>query len=73
MDEEKKRTIETLSVVSSVCFHVVNATHKTGVYPNLKCSEVSSDGDCGENQHCPIRMSRIPQVSPFRNGTRPKR
>ena len=37
--------IETMSVVSSVCFHGGDKTHKTGFYDNLRFSGVSSIGD----------------------------
>ena len=40
--------IEELSVVSSVCFHDGDKTHKAGVYANLRCSASSSYGGCGE-------------------------
>ena len=41
MDEEEKREIEVVTVVTSLCFHTVNVTQKTGVYDNLKCSTVA--------------------------------
>ena len=41
MDEDlEKSEIETLSVVSSVRFHVGDTTHKGGCYDNLRCSAV---------------------------------
>jgi hypothetical protein len=43
--------------VISVRFHVGTKTHKTGVYVNLRCSPVSSHGDCGAKQVGPVRMS----------------
>ena len=46
MDEDlEKCVIETMSVVSSVCFHGGDKTHKTGFYDNLRFSGVSSIGD----------------------------
>ena len=42
MDEDsEKRAIEDLPVVSSVCFHTGNKTHKSGVYANLRCGCVA--------------------------------
>jgi hypothetical protein len=52
-----KCVIETMPVVSSVCFHSGDKTHKSDVYVNLRCSGVSSLGDCGVNLVGPIRIS----------------
>ena len=58
MDEVLKTSvIEALSVVSSVSFHVGNTTHKVGYHVNLRCSAVSSYGDCDTQQVETIRMS----------------
>ena len=57
MDEDLKRAIEDLHVVSSVCFHAGDKTHKAGVYANLRCSAVSPYGGCGAKLVGPIRMS----------------
>ena len=58
MDEDsEKRAIEDLPVVSSVRFHAGDKTHKSGFYTNLRCSGVSSLGDCGDKLVGPIRMS----------------
>jgi hypothetical protein len=57
MDEDLKRSIEDLPVVSSVCFHAGDKTHKTGVYDNLWCSAASSHGGCGVKLVGTIRMS----------------
>ncbi len=57
MDEDLKRAIEDLHVVSSVSFHVGDKTHKGGVYANLRCSAASSHGECGAKLVGPIRMS----------------
>ena len=43
-------TVERLS-------HSANATHEADVYVNLRCSVVSSHGDCGAHQQGSIRMS----------------
>ncbi len=43
--------------MSSVRFHTGDKTHKAGVYDNLRCSAVSSDGGCGAKLVGPIRMS----------------
>jgi hypothetical protein len=51
MDEdEEKRVIEDLPVVSSVRFHTGDKTHKSGVYANLRCG-------CGAKQVGPVRKS----------------
>jgi hypothetical protein len=53
MDEDldlEKRAIEVLSVVSSVCFHAGDKTHKAGYHVNLRCG-------CGAKQVGPIRIS----------------
>jgi hypothetical protein len=53
MDEDldlEKRAIEALPVVSSVCFHTGDKTHKSVYHANLRCG-------CGANQVGPIRMS----------------
>jgi hypothetical protein len=47
MDEDLKRAIEDLHVVSSVLFHAGDKTHKAGVYDNLRCSVESSHGGYG--------------------------
>jgi hypothetical protein len=57
MDEDLKRAMEDLPVVSSVCFHAGDKTHKAGVYDNLRCSAASSHGGCGAKLVGPIRMS----------------
>ena len=58
MDEDlEDRVFETLPVVSSVCFHGGDKTHKTGFYVNLRCCATFSFGDCGTNQVGPIHMS----------------
>ena len=57
MDEDLKRAIEDLPVVSSVRFHAGDKTHKAGVYANLRCSAASSHGGCGAKLVGPIRMS----------------
>ena len=57
MDEDLKRVIEDLHVVSSVRFHAGDKTHKAGVYANLRCSAASSHGGCGAKLVGPIRMS----------------
>ena len=57
MDEDFKRAIEDLHVVSSVRFHAGDKTHKAGVYANLRCSAASSHGGCGAKLVGPIRMS----------------
>ncbi len=57
MDEDLKRAIEDLPVVSSVRFHAGDKTHKVGVYANLRCSAPSSHGRCGAKLVGPIRMS----------------
>jgi hypothetical protein len=57
MDEDLKRAIEDLHVVSSVCFHTGYKTHKAGVYVNLMCSAASSHRGCGAKLVGPIRMS----------------
>ncbi len=49
--------IEDLHVVSSVCFHAGDKTHKAGVYANLRCSAASSHGGCGAKLVGTIRMS----------------
>ncbi len=49
--------IEDLHVVSSVRFHAGDKTHKAGVYANLRCSAVSSHGECGAKLVGTIRMS----------------
>ena len=49
--------IEDLPVVSSVCFHVGDKTHKADVYVNLRCSVVSSYGSCDAKQVGSVRMS----------------
>ena len=47
MDEDtEKRSIETLTVVSTVSFHKNNVTHKTGYRTNLRYLAVSSYGVC---------------------------
>jgi hypothetical protein len=43
--------------VNSVCFHTLDKTHKSGVYPNLRCCGVSSYGGCGAKLVGPILMS----------------
>jgi hypothetical protein len=51
MDEDSEKcTIEDLPVVSSVCFHVGDKTHKSGVYVNLRCV-------CGAKQVRPVHKS----------------
>jgi hypothetical protein len=53
MDEDldlEKRVIEALPVVSSVCFHTGDNTHKAGYHANLRCVS-------GAKQVGPIRMS----------------
>jgi hypothetical protein len=57
MDEDLKRAIEDLNVVSSVRFHAGDKTHKAGVYANLRCCAASSYGGCGAKLVGPIRMS----------------
>ena len=57
MDEDLKRAIEDLHVVSSVRFHAGDKTHKADVYANLRCSAASSHGGCGAKLVGPIRMS----------------
>ena len=57
MDEDWKRAIEDLHVVSSVRFHAGDQTHNAGVYANLRCSAVSSHRGCGAKLVGPIRMS----------------
>ena len=57
MDEDLKRAIEDLPVVSSVRFHAGDKTHKAGVYANLRCSATSSHGGCGAKLVGPVRMS----------------
>jgi len=57
MDEDLKRAIEDLPVVSSVRFHAGDKTHKAGVYANLRCSAASSHGGCGAKLVGPVRMS----------------
>ena len=57
MDEDLKRAIEDLHVVSSVRFHAGDKTHKAGVYANLRCSAASSHGGCGAKLVGPVRMS----------------
>jgi len=60
MDEDldlKKRAIETLPVVKSVCFHDGDKTHKEGYHANLRCG-------CGAKQVGTIRMSsKFPTLS----------
>jgi hypothetical protein len=48
--DSENRTIEDLHVVSSVCFHAGNKTHKSGVYVNLRCV-------CGAKQVGSVRKS----------------
>ena len=59
LDEDldlEKRAIETLPVVSSVCFHTGDNTHKAGYHANLRCVS-------GAKQVGPIRMSsKFPTV-----------
>jgi hypothetical protein len=53
MDEDldlEKCAIEELPVVSSVCFHAGDKTHKAGYHDNLRCG-------CGVKEVGPIRMS----------------
>ena len=58
MDEDlENRVIEVMSVVSSVCFHTGDKTHKAGFYTNLRCSGVSSFGGCDAKLVGPIHMS----------------
>jgi len=58
MDEDlEKGVIEELSVVSSVCFHTGDKTHKGDFYANLRCCGASSYGDCGAKLVGPIHMS----------------
>ena len=58
MDEDlENRVIEDLPVVSSVCFHAGDKTHKAAFYANLRCSAVSSHGGCDANLVGLIRMS----------------
>jgi hypothetical protein len=57
MDEDLKRAIEDLHVVSSVCFHTGDKIHKADVYANLRCSAASSHGGCGAKLVGTIRMS----------------
>jgi hypothetical protein len=57
MEDLEKHTIEDLPVVSSVCFHTGDKTHKAGDYVNLRCCVVSSYGDCGAKLVGPIRKS----------------
>jgi hypothetical protein len=57
MDEDLKRAIEDLPVVSSVRFHTGDKTHKAGVYANLRCSAASSHGGCGAKLVEPVRKS----------------
>jgi hypothetical protein len=57
MDEDLKRAIEDLHVVSSVRFHTGDKTHKAGVYANLRCSATSSYGGCGAKLVGPIHLS----------------
>ena len=53
----KKSAIETLPVVSSVCFHAGDKTHKSDYHVNLRC-------DCGTKQVGPIHMSsKFPTLS----------
>jgi hypothetical protein len=47
MEDLEKRAIEDLPVVSSVCLHAGDKTHKAGVYANLRCCAASSYGGCG--------------------------
>ncbi len=47
MEDLDKRAIEDLPVVSSVCLHTGDKTHKAGVYTNLRCCVTSSYGVCG--------------------------
>jgi hypothetical protein len=42
MDEDLKRAIEDLHVVSLVRFHTGDKTHKSGAHDNLRCSAASS-------------------------------
>jgi hypothetical protein len=55
MDEDLKRAIEDLHVVSSVRFHDGDETHKAGVYANLRCSAASSHGGCGTKLVGPVQ------------------
>jgi hypothetical protein len=62
MDEDLKRVIEDLPVVSSVRFHGGDKTHfrqlyKSGVYVNLRCSASSSHGGCGAKLVGTVRKS----------------
>ncbi len=57
MEDLEKRVIEDLPVVSSVCFHTGDKTHKADVYVKLRCCAVSSYGGCGEKLVGPIRKS----------------
>ena len=59
MDEDLKRAIEDLHVVSSVCFHAGYKTHKAGVYANLRCSAASSHGGCGAKLVGPMHVDQI--------------
>jgi len=54
---DQKRAIEELPVVSSVCFHTEDKTHKTDFYVNLRCCGASSYGGCGEKLVGTILMS----------------
>jgi len=52
MDEDlEKRAIETMSVVSSLCFHAADAKNKAGYRVNVRCG-------CGTKQVGPVRKSR---------------
>jgi hypothetical protein len=58
MDEDlEKCVIEALSVVSSVCFHGGDKTHKADFDANLRCCAWFSLGDCGAKLVGPIHMS----------------
>ncbi len=57
MEDLEKRAIEDLPVVSSVCLHAGDKTHRAGVYVNLRCCEASSYGGCGAKLVGPIRKS----------------
>ena len=57
MEDLEKRAIEDLSVVSSVCLHTGDKTHKAVVYANLRCCAASSYGGCGVKLVGTIRKS----------------
>ena len=67
MDEDLKRAIEDLPVVSSVRFHAGDKTHKAGVYANLRCSAASSHGGCGAKLVGPCRPNFLRCVTAYAN------